>query len=356
MTTRSKILIALGVFTFFVVLGIVLFDWNMLRVPAARYVSQKTGRMFAIHGDLNVKLSKTPLIEMHDVVLGNAPWGSQPRMAEVARAAFRIDLVDLFHRRIVLHDIELTEPTILLETDAEGRGNWQFDQAQGASTAQPVIGELRIEKGRVGYRADGMQTAINLALSSEAATKEKGKSAIRFTGEGFLHNAPFYLDGRGASLLSLTQVGTPYRMEVRARAGSTQASFDGSFVPFKLESIDGQLKLEGKDLAQLYPIIPIALPWTPPYSIAGSLTREGEKWSLQKFTGKVGDSDLSGDFKLDRTAKRPAVSANLVSRRLNYKDLGGFVGAAPGEGSTRRTPEQKKTRNEASRLRPRSLI
>ena len=342
MTRRSKILVALGLVLFLVVLGILLFDWNLLRGPAAHYVSQKTGRMFIIHGDLNVKLSKTPLIEMHNVVLGNARWGSQPRMAEVARVAFRIDLRELFHRRIVLPDIELSEPTLLLETDAEGMGNWQFNQAHGASFAGPVIGELRIVKGRVGYRASDMQTAINLALSSETAPGVKEKSAIRFTGEGFLRNEPFSLDGRGASLLSLTQGGTSYRMDVRARAGNTEASFEGSFVPFKLESIDGQLKLRGKDLAELYPIIPVALPWTPPYSIEGHLVRDGEKWSLQKFTGKVGDSDLSGDFALDRSAKQPVVSANLISRRLNYKDLGGFVGAAPGEGSKRKTTEQEK--------------
>ncbi len=341
MTGRSKILVAFAVVVAVIVLAILLFDWNMLRGPAARYVSQKTGRMFAINGDLDVKLSKTPMIEMRNVVLGNAPWGSQPRMAEIARLAFRVDLLELFRRRIVLPEIELNEPIILLETDAEGRGNWQFNQAQGQSSAAPVIGELKIEKGRVGFRASHMQTAINLALGSEDARAGNAKSAIRFTGEGFLRNEPFSLDGRGESLLSLTRTGTPYRIDVRARAGTTQASFDGNFVPFKLESIDGQLKLDGKDLSKLYPIVPVALPWTPPYSIGGHLLRKGEKWSLQKFSGKVGDSDLSGDFVLDRTAKRPMVSANLVSRRLNYKDLGGFVGAAPGEKSTPKTKEQQ---------------
>ena len=87
-------------------------------------------------------------------------------------------------------------------------------------------------------------------------------------------------------------------------------------------------------------MIPIALPWTPPYSIAGRLIRDGDKWSLQKFSGKIGASDLSGDFSVDRSGKRPAVIANLVSRRLNYKDLGGFVGVAPGGETTRRTPDQ----------------
>ena len=93
-----------------VVVSIALFDWNMLRGLAARYVSEKTGRSFVIHGDLRVALSRSPLIEMHDVVLGNASWGTQPRMAEIARLAFRIDLGELFDGRVVLPYLELSEP------------------------------------------------------------------------------------------------------------------------------------------------------------------------------------------------------------------------------------------------------
>ena len=337
MNRRSKILVVIGAAALAVLIAILLFDWNMLRGQAARYVSEKIGRNFAIHGDLHVTLSRVPLVEMHDVVLGNASWGTQPRMAEVARLVLRIDLGGLFKGRVVLPYLELNEPILLLETNAENVGNWQFSPSRRNGGAAPTIGELRINKGRVGYRPSDRQTAINVAVSSDQAND---KSVIRFSGEGFLRNEPFNLEGHGANLLSLTQGGSSYRMNVRARAGSTQASFDGTFVPFKLESIDGQLKLSGKDLSHLYPMIPVALPWTPPYSIAGRLIRDGDKWSLQKFSGKIGASDLSGDFSVDRGGKRPAVIATMVSRRLNYKDLGGFVGVAPGGETARRTPEQ----------------
>ena len=334
-----------------VLIAILLFDWNMLRGQAARYVSEKTGRTFAIHGDLHVTLSRVPLVEMHDVVLGNASWGTQPRMAEVARLVLRIDLGALFKGRVVLPYLELNEPVILLETNAQNTGNWQFSQSGRNGGAAPTIGELRINKGHVGYRPSDRQTAINVAVSSDQA---KDKSIIKFSGEGFLRNEPFNLEGHGANLLSLTQSGSSYRMNVRARAGSTQASFEGTFIPFKLESIDGQLKLSGKDLSHLYPMIPVALPWTPPYSIAGRLIRDGDKWSLQKFSGKIGASDLSGDFSVDRSGKRPAVIANMVSRRLNYKDLGGFVGVAPGGETSRRTPEQ--ARQEAKQAASRRVF
>lgn len=128
-------------------------------------------------------------------------------------------------------------------------------QRRFASRGCPIIfypGRYRLEKGRVGYRPRDRQTAINLAVSSEAA---KDKSFIRFSGEGFLRIEPFNLEGDGANLLSLTQGGSSYRINVRARAGSTQAPFNGTFVPFKLQTNDGQLKLNGKDLSNLYPMM-----------------------------------------------------------------------------------------------------
>ena len=78
------------------------------------------------------------------------------------------------------------------------------------------------------------------------------------------------------------------------------------------------LQTGGKDLSNLYPMISVVLPWTPPYSIARRLIRDGDKWSLPRFSGKIGARDLSGDFSVDRRGKRPAVIANMVSRRLNY--------------------------------------
>lgn len=34
----------------------------------------------------------TPTIHMHDIVMGNAPWGSRPDMADVGLLESRIDL------------------------------------------------------------------------------------------------------------------------------------------------------------------------------------------------------------------------------------------------------------------------
>ena len=45
----------------------------------------------------------------------------------------------------------------------------------------------------------------------------------------------------------------------------------------------------------------------------------------------MGNSDLAGDFAVDRGQKPQLITADLVSRNLDMKDLGGFVGADRGD-------------------------
>ena len=46
-----------------------------------------TGRDFRLDGDLDLKLSLSPALEIRDVEVSNAAWGSQPEMATVGLMA-----------------------------------------------------------------------------------------------------------------------------------------------------------------------------------------------------------------------------------------------------------------------------
>ena len=273
---KSKLLFAIGALLLIVVLGVALFDWNMLRGPISRYASEKLGRTVTIRGDLRVSLGKIALVEAGDVVVANARWGSQPRMAEVTKASVRIDILELLHRRVVLPSVALDHPTVLLETQADGTGNWMFGDPKKPAAAAPQIGSLRIDEGRLGFRDRTHETAVNLVIASAEKETQNPDAAIRFSGEGRLRSEPFSLKGVGGPLLALAQRGKPYHVEVSAAAGSTGASFAGAFIPFQLDSIDGLLSLHGADMSKLYPIIPVPIPWTPPYELSGPHARQRE--------------------------------------------------------------------------------
>jgi uncharacterized protein involved in outer membrane biogenesis len=317
---------------------IAVFEWNWLRSPFANYLSGRVGRPVTIHGDLHVELSAKPLVVVNSLVVANPAWASEPEMARAQRVAFRVDLGSLFNRPITLTEVTLVQPRLVLERDADGRANWQFE---GVSE-RPRIGRLNIEDGVLHFRNPDTGTDVTINVATPAAS-ESGATPVHFSGSGRLRNNPFTIEGDAATLLALESQDKPYALNARAKAGNTSAHFDGTVVPGRLENVNGSLTLQGRDLSELYPIIPVPFPWTPPYRLTGQLKHDGKVWFFREFSGKVGDSDMAGNFALDRSKPRPLVDADIVSTRLNYKDLGGLLGLPPpNEPPSARTAAQNK--------------
>ena len=303
------------------------FEWNWLRGPLSSYVGARLGRPVAIDGDLTVELAARPRLVAESVTVANMPGSGEPEMARVERVELRVEPMSLLRGPVALSELTLVEPHLLLERDADGRGNWPV-----AGPAEvPLVDRLVIENGVVRYvHADAAtDVTLHVATSGESASAEM---PVHFSGSGRLRRQPVQVDGEAASLLALEDGERPYRLSAKILAGDTRARFDGTVVPHRLDNLDGSLILQGRDLSQLYPIVPVPFPWTPPYRLSGRLKHVGKVWTFRDFTGKVGDSDLGGRFEVDVSKAKPFADADLVSSRLDYKDLGGLVGLPPASG------------------------
>jgi uncharacterized protein involved in outer membrane biogenesis len=150
------------------------------------------------------------------------------------------------------------------------------------------------------------------------------------------------MQGSAASPLLLRDREAPYRINVRASAGATHAHARGTLLdPLRLRGFDLQMKLSGRDMGDLYPLLGLAIPNTPPYSLDGRFSREGDVWHYRDFDGRIGDSDMHGDASVTTGGKRPYLRADLTSKRLDFDDLAGFVGGTPqvGRGETANTQQ-----------------
>src|SRR5581483_1476626 len=336
-------ILALLVGSIAALIALVLVDANWLRKPLSNYVSAKLERPFAIQGDVRIGLLRHPHIEVNEVVLGNATWGTRQDMLRVKRAVVSVRLMPLLRKQLVLPEVSLTRPDLWLERDREGQGNWTFGAAkpaEGEAVRLPQIESLRIEAATLVFKDPASETNIAIEVNS-AGHADQPEAPIRFAGTGSLRGEAFELQGTAGSLLQLTEQGRPYKVDMRAVAGSTKASFEGTLVPLKMESIEGKMSLSGRDLSKLYPLVPLPLPWTPAYSIAGHLRREAMQYRLTALQGKVGSSDVSGSVALDLSGKRPLMNLDLVSRRLDYKDLLGLLGEPPPDKTKARAPNAK---------------
>jgi uncharacterized protein involved in outer membrane biogenesis len=337
---HHALLVAGGVVALLLVLLVLIWDWNWFKHPLERRVSAATGRSFRIDGDLSVKLAWKPRITLQGLHLGNLPGNPQPEMASARQLQFRLHLLPLLHRKWELSNVNLSQPVVLLEINKSGDPNWIFRKSDREF---PTVHELSVDAGKLRYRNPLRNTDMAFDVRSGAPEKDARLAPLLVKGDGKYVGNALELEGRVDSPLALKEATRPYHIDMRARAGATHASAEGQLVsPLQLKGFDLKFGLSGPNLALLYPLTGIATPDTPPYHLVGRLEHEKNVWKYLGFNGVVGDSDLSGDATFLTGGKRPKLIADLQSRRLDFDDLGGFIGRAPqAGGSESASPEQK---------------
>lgn len=336
------------------------FDWNWFKHPLENAVRSATGREFVIAGDLGVDIGWTTSVRAQDVRIGNPAGWSTADMASAEDLELRIALRSLWHRQLVVPLIHATRLKLLIERDANGRGNWVFGDGQPAAAEGrrlPEIGQLDIVDSEVRVLESRFKTDLRLAVRSGEAENPGALKPLVATGEGRYRGFAFTLAGKIDSPLELRQTDARYRIDINARAGNTRARLDGALdSPLQFANVDLHLALSGANLADLYPLAGVALPETPPYQLDGRIGRGNGVWSYRRMTGTVGDSDMAGDVSVDVSGKRPHLRAQLESTRLDLDDLAGMIGAPPqtgvGETASPAQKEAAKQLADAARVLP----
>jgi AsmA protein len=108
------------------------------------------------------------------------------------------------------------------------------------------------------------------------------------------------------------------------------------FSLLKFSAVDMNLKLAGDSLDQLFPLLGIAAPVTRAYTTQGHLVHSQNNWRYDNFSGRFGASDIAGFVQVETGGKRTLLTAELVSKQLEFEDLGPLIGAKPGSVDTAR--------------------
>ena len=316
------------------VLFIAIFGWNWLRGPIERMTLEKTGRELVIGGDLQLKFGwPLPRIRASAVTFANPAWAREKQMVAADAVEVAVDLPQLLRRNIVLPEVRLERPVVFLEQGSGGRKNWLLDANQQDEQARIRIDRVLLDHGRLGYDDAAQKTSIRAELSTglSTSTAQSAGEELSFTAQGQYKGMPLKAQGTGGSVLGLRDESTPYRLKVDLTVGHTGVKADGTITSLlKFSAMDMRLSVRGDSLAQLFPLLGIALPQTRAYATEGHIVHSGRSWRYEKFSGRIGDSDIAGSLQVDTGGKRPAMKAQLESKLLDLADLGPLIGARPG--------------------------
>jgi len=211
-------------------------------------VRQATGRELVIDGPMRLSVFPVPGIGAGTVHFANAVGAKGAQMIDVGWVAVKPSWSALLQGRVEVGTLTLYRPTIVLETDAEGRPNWEFKP--GGNGAQPAdapsagfhlaLGRLEIVKGTITYTDPKTRTNF----SAEDVTG--GATVASFDG-------PFEIDARATVNkvpLKLTlAVGAPtpggHKARLNLQVSSGELDFKGDIGAIALDTtIQGHLSVK----------------------------------------------------------------------------------------------------------------
>ncbi len=275
-------------------------------------------------------------INVADVALGQPNPANKPAFMKAGHVDAVIGFWRLLGGDLVFRHLNVEEAVARIERRADGSLTWEVDQSarDKDKSELPEIAELRLRDVKV-YYTDALNKA-KLTLNVDTREYDDGREpSLIVKGDGTYAGQPSTITFTGGSLLTLRDSEHPYPIDGTLVSGPTAISIKGTITePAQITGLNVTLNVKGKDAADLYRVAGIALPPTPPYVIDTHVDRYGERWILKNLKWTMGKSDFAGELVWDRSKKIPLLTGHLHAGNLALKDIGGFIGAAPGEAET----------------------
>jgi AsmA protein len=269
-------------------------------------------------------------------------------MATIGQLDLNLALIPLLSHRVEIARLVLVKPNIILETDAQGRPNWQFTREQEPAVAPSTsagtpdtaptrisVADVRIEDGTLTWRDDRAGRNAVFGLTSLHASAASPDANVNLAMSATYDGTPFTLTAEFGPLTWLLERDTsaPWPVQARLEATGAKLAVDG-IVAQPLQGRGYRVKLSANvpDVAALAPFLPeVKLPALHDVSLAAQVADTGA--AMPEVSGvalQVGRSDLTGTMAGLRLDKVDIAAATLdqpvqVSAQGSFNDAPAFV-------------------------------
>jgi uncharacterized protein involved in outer membrane biogenesis len=177
-------------------------DADAFKPALVRAVKEATGRELVIEGPLKLSMFPEPRISARQVHFANALGAAGAQMLDVRWIGASPSWSALLRGRLEVGRLVLYQPTIILETDADGVPNWQFKPGAGASQAAGApasgfhlaVGSLKIVRGTLSYTNPRTRRTIKAEEIEAVASVGSLEGPFSLSGTAKLNGAPLTLD------------------------------------------------------------------------------------------------------------------------------------------------------------------
>jgi len=198
-----------------------------------------TGRALEIDGIFDVQIGSKLGLAAHDVSFANAEWGTRQEMITADRLLVELKLLPLLKGMLDV-TVELDAPDILMETNAEGTGNWVLGTGEEKSATQEAD-EVPEKKGDGGSFKLPLKPYIrNFQVSDLVFVFNDGASDKQL--EAAVETLRLFVDGEQIPLtLRATYQGAP--IELDGSLGNIEQWYANETTPVSLQGMLNEAKL-----------------------------------------------------------------------------------------------------------------
>lgn len=359
----KRILIGIAVLVLVLIVVVValpfLIPTETYKQQITQAVKDATGRELTIDGEFNLQFGLTTSVSAEGIRFANAEWGEAPALAEIGTLAVDVELLPLLSGDVSVPRLELADATIALETDAQGRNNWDFTGAAdstapsdrdggesgGGAPIIPHLADVSIDNVTLSMTDARSGERIDAELVRARVASESADDPMVIEVEGNWGDDPLIVEGQVGSITAATG-GGPFPVDIKADAFGIQVALNGGIAdPQAARGLDLALAVNARNLSGLKAFAGDGLPTAGPLALTATISGAPDALDVNDIDFGFGNTDLAGDVALRMAGGRPSVTAKLASNRVDLVELqpaGGAEETSAGGGAADTGPDTGK--------------
>jgi len=317
-------------------------DYGQFKTDLAKVVQDATGRDFTINGDLSLALWPNPKLMVTDVTLANASWGRDGPMMTFKRLDAQVALRPLLSGFLDVDYIVLDGVELVLQTDGQGKANWEFTPAAAPSTLTgqlaikgetngpvrklqftPHVRDVRLRDVHVTYIDGATGAEVVTDLKRANFTAEHMDSQIKGTFDAIYNGIDVEAQAELGSFAQLIGTsGAAFPVNLKLSAPGLSADIVGSVdQPSAGMAIKARINAQAENTQTLSALVGETLPKLGRIDFRTNLSGSGTTYRFEGVEAQFANSDVTGNADVNLSGARPRVKAKLSSALFDVKAL-----------------------------------
>tara|TARA_R110000824_G_scaffold163733_8_gene339537 strand:- start:9820 stop:11763 length:1944 start_codon:yes stop_codon:yes gene_type:complete len=277
--------------------------------------------------------SYSPIITVHDVRVAQPAWAGKGDFLALKSISARVSVFDVLTGSARPDRVRIDGLDISLIRDKNGRSNWNDDDSGRDDEKKgrgPGLTDLEVTNSHFSFADHKRELAVDGAISVNA------KDGLRAEGSGtFLKSKATMLFAGGAIAGIDPEADYPFTVSLRSPALKLTAKGEMQGV-LNTDRFTASLSASAPTLKNLDQIIEAGLFGTQPIDLRANVRHEDKDWYVEKLSGSIGRSNLSGKATILKRDGRTKIDADINAATLDFDDLADDAGLARAAALTRR--------------------